>query len=45
MWDLSGNFYLTEDDIGKNRALSCCNKLQELNVVVTVFTLTLEITE
>lgn len=45
MWDLSGNFYLTEDDIGKNRAVACCNKLQELNAAVTVSTLTSEITE
>lgn len=45
MWDLSGNFYLTEDDIGKNRAVACYNKLQELNAAVTVSTLTSEITE
>jgi molybdopterin/thiamine biosynthesis adenylyltransferase len=45
MWDLSGNFYFTEADIGKNRAVACCNKLQELNVAVTVSTLTSELTE
>lgn len=45
MWDLSGNFYFTEADIGKNRAVACCNKLQELNAAVTVSTLTSEITE
>jgi ubiquitin-activating enzyme E1 len=45
MWDLSGNFYFTEADIGKNRAVACCNKLQELNVAVAVSALTSEITE
>jgi len=36
MWDLSANFYFTEADIGKNRAVACCNKLQELNSAVAV---------
>eukprot|EP00252_Welwitschia_mirabilis_P014821 TRINITY_DN32861_c0_g1_i1.p1 TRINITY_DN32861_c0_g1~~TRINITY_DN32861_c0_g1_i1.p1 ORF type:complete len:1053 (+),score=251.74 TRINITY_DN32861_c0_g1_i1:370-3528(+) len=45
MWDLSGNFYLTEADIGKNRAVSCCSKLQELNTSVAVSTLTSEISK
>jgi ubiquitin-activating enzyme E1 len=36
LWDLSANFYLTEADIGKNRAVACCNKLQELNTAVAV---------
>jgi len=40
MWDLSANFYFSEADIGKNRAVACCYKLQELNsaVAVSVFT-------
>lgn len=29
--DLNSQFYLTENDIGKNRASSCCEKLSELN--------------
>lgn len=29
--DLSTQFYLTEADIGKNRAEACCKKLSELN--------------
>lgn len=35
---LSSHFYLTEDDLGKNRAAACVHRLQELNptVVVTV---------
>lgn len=28
--------YFTEPDIGKNEAVSCCNKLQKLNVGVAV---------
>eukprot|EP00301_Raphidiophrys_heterophryoidea_P018867 c3861_g1_i1.p1 GENE.c3861_g1_i1~~c3861_g1_i1.p1 ORF type:complete len:1093 (+),score=347.74 c3861_g1_i1:56-3280(+) len=34
--DLSSHFYLTEDDIGKNRAQACANRLQELNTTVAV---------
>ncbi|KAH9296093.1 hypothetical protein KI387_039681, partial [Taxus chinensis] len=45
MWDLSGNFYFTEADIGKNRAVACCSKLQELNTAVGVSTLTSVLTE
>ncbi|KAH7447147.1 hypothetical protein KP509_01G093700 [Ceratopteris richardii] len=44
LWDLGGNFYLSEADIGKNRALSCVNKLQELNTAVSVKAYTSEIT-
>lgn len=29
-------FYFTEADIGKNQAVACCNKLQELNTAVAV---------
>ncbi|TVU47405.1 hypothetical protein EJB05_07005, partial [Eragrostis curvula] len=44
MWDLSGNFFLTEDDIGKNRAVACVAKLQELNNSVLISALTDELT-
>lgn len=40
MWDLSSNFYFLEDDVGKNRALACVQKLQELNSAVLVSALT-----
>ncbi|XP_068636995.1 ubiquitin-activating enzyme E1 1 isoform X2 [Aristolochia californica] len=40
MWDLSSNFIFSEDDIGKNRALACVQKLQELNNAVMISTLT-----
>lgn len=29
-------FYFTEPDIGKNKAVACCNKLQKLNAGVAV---------
>jgi len=45
MWDLSGNFFLSEQDIGKNRALACISKLQELNNAVLVSALTEELTK
>jgi ubiquitin-activating enzyme E1 len=45
LWDLSSQFYLTEDDVGKNRALACADKLKELNTAVVVKTSTDEITE
>lgn len=32
--DLSSQFYLTESDIGKNRAEICCQQLSELNTYV-----------
>ncbi|KAF6999188.1 hypothetical protein CFC21_015251 [Triticum aestivum] len=44
MWDLSGNFFLSEDDIGKNRAAACVAKLQELNNAVLISALTEELT-
>ncbi|KAG0452443.1 hypothetical protein HPP92_025107 [Vanilla planifolia] len=40
IWDLSSNFFLSEDDIGKNRAFACVQKLQELNNAVTISTIT-----
>ncbi|KAK3147536.1 hypothetical protein QOZ80_3BG0283550 [Eleusine coracana subsp. coracana] len=44
MWDLSANFFLTEDDIGRNRAVACVAKLQELNNSVLVSAVTHELT-
>jgi ubiquitin-activating enzyme E1 len=43
MWDLSSNFFLTEDDIGRNRAVACVAKLQELNNSVLISALTDEL--
>ncbi|KAF3334641.1 ubiquitin-activating enzyme E1 1-like isoform X1 [Carex littledalei] len=40
LWDLSSNFFFSESDIGKNRALACVQKLQELNNAVLISTLT-----
>ncbi|XP_072993883.1 ubiquitin-activating enzyme E1 2-like isoform X1 [Typha latifolia] len=40
LWDLSSNFFFSEDDVGKNRATACVQKLQELNNAVMVSTLT-----
>jgi ubiquitin-activating enzyme E1 len=34
--DLGAQFYLTEADIGKNRAEACRDRLQELNTAVAV---------
>eukprot|EP00882_Tetradesmus_deserticola_P015851 GHRQ01016902.1.p1 GENE.GHRQ01016902.1~~GHRQ01016902.1.p1 ORF type:complete len:156 (+),score=29.15 GHRQ01016902.1:170-637(+) len=34
--DLSAQFYLTEEDVGQNRAEACRDKLQELNNAVAV---------
>lgn len=34
--DLSSQFYLTEEDLGQNRAEACKDKLQELNNSVEV---------
>lgn len=34
--DLGAQFYLTEEDLGKNRAEACRDKLQELNTSVAV---------
>eukprot|EP00239_Pterosperma_sp_CCMP1384_P001938 CAMPEP_0197849798 /NCGR_PEP_ID=MMETSP1438-20131217/13250_1 /TAXON_ID=1461541 /ORGANISM="Pterosperma sp., Strain CCMP1384" /LENGTH=1008 /DNA_ID=CAMNT_0043462637 /DNA_START=225 /DNA_END=3251 /DNA_ORIENTATION=+ len=43
--DLGAQFYLTEEDVGKNRAEACRAKLQELNTAVTVETSTVDLTE
>ncbi|XP_078436471.1 ubiquitin-activating enzyme E1 2-like [Wolffia australiana] len=40
LWDLSSNFFLGEEDVGKNRALACVQKLQELNSAVAISTIT-----
>ena len=45
LWDLSGNFIFSEDDVGKNRALASVQKLQELNNSVVVSTLKGELTK
>ncbi|XP_059462488.1 ubiquitin-activating enzyme E1 2-like isoform X2 [Corylus avellana] len=45
LWDLSGNFVFSEDDVGKNRALASVQKLQELNNSVVISTLTTELTK
>ena len=46
MSDLASQFYLTEEDCGKNRAESCAAKLQELNPAVEVVTvMTKDVTE
>lgn len=36
MFDLSSQFYLKKEDIGKNRAMACLNRLKELNAYVDV---------
>ena len=41
--DLSTNFYLTENDIGINRAVACKEKLSELNNYVNVYVLDMNI--
>ncbi|XP_068340086.1 ubiquitin-activating enzyme E1 1-like [Pyrus communis] len=45
LWDLSSNFFFSEDDVGKNRALACVQKLQELNNAVLISTITTELTK
>lgn len=35
-WDLSSQYYFTEQDIGKNRALTCVQQLSDLNAYVSV---------
>lgn len=42
--DLSAQFYLTAEDVGRNRADSCKDKLQELNTAVVVTASTAELT-
>ncbi|KAJ4816933.1 ubiquitin-activating enzyme 1 [Rhynchospora pubera] len=43
--DLSSNFFLTEEDVGTNRALACVKKLGELNNAVFVNALTEDLSE
>lgn len=43
--DLGAHFYLTEADVGKNRAEACAAKLQELNPAVEVKVVTAEISD
>ncbi|XWS29055.1 hypothetical protein CRYUN_Cryun25bG0124000 [Craigia yunnanensis] len=45
LWDLSSNFVFTESDVGKNRALTSVQKLQELNNAVITSTLTSKLTK
>lgn len=45
LWDLSSNFNFSEGDIGKNRALVCVQKLQELNNAVVISTLTTKLSK
>jgi ubiquitin-activating enzyme E1 len=43
--DLGAQFYLTPEDVGKNRAEACMAKLQELNGSVAVEASSAELTE
>lgn len=43
--DLSAQFYLTEEDVGKNRAEACQARLQELNIAVAVSASTDDLSE
>jgi molybdopterin/thiamine biosynthesis adenylyltransferase len=45
LWDLSSNFFLSEKDVGQNRAQACVPKLQELNNAVIISTLTGDLTK
>ncbi|OMO82887.1 Ubiquitin/SUMO-activating enzyme E1 [Corchorus capsularis] len=45
LWDLSSNFVFSENDVGKNRAFACVQKLQELNNAVVISTLTTKLTK
>ncbi|XP_009376402.2 ubiquitin-activating enzyme E1 2 [Pyrus x bretschneideri] len=45
LWDLSSNFFFSEEDVGKNRALACVQKLQELNNAVVISTITTELSK
>ncbi|CAL5443229.1 unnamed protein product [Camellia sinensis] len=45
LWDLFNNFIFSESNVGKNRALASVQKLQELNNVVVISTLTTKLTE
>lgn len=43
--ELSSQFYLKEDDVGKNRAEACLERLKELNTAVSVTAITEPISE
>jgi ubiquitin-activating enzyme E1 len=45
LWDLSSNFFLSEKDVGQNRAQASVAKLQELNNAVLISTLTGDLTK
>ncbi|XP_047330703.1 ubiquitin-activating enzyme E1 1-like [Impatiens glandulifera] len=45
LWDLSSSFVFSENDVGKNRALTSVQKLQELNNAVVISTLTEPLTK
>ncbi|KAL7136180.1 hypothetical protein ABFS83_10G012100 [Erythranthe nasuta] len=45
LWDFSGSFLSSEEDLGKNRALVSVPKLQELNNTVIISTITTELTK
>ncbi|KAK8968426.1 Ubiquitin-activating enzyme E1 1 [Platanthera guangdongensis] len=45
MWYLSSNFFFSEDDISKNRALACVQKFEDLNSAVIIQTITKKLTE
>ncbi|KAF7048558.1 hypothetical protein CFC21_057304 [Triticum aestivum] len=45
LWDLSSNFFLSEKDVGQNRAQACVLKLQDLNNAVIISTLTGDLTK
>uniref|UniRef100_A0ACD5YBK3 Uncharacterized protein n=1 Tax=Avena sativa TaxID=4498 RepID=A0ACD5YBK3_AVESA len=45
LWDLSSNFFLSENDVGQNRAQACVQKLQELNNAVLISALTGDLTK
>ncbi|KAL8039074.1 hypothetical protein ABFX02_10G011800 [Erythranthe guttata] len=45
LWDFSGSFLFSEEDLGKNRALVSVPKLQELNNTVIISTITTELTK
>jgi ubiquitin-activating enzyme E1 len=43
--DLSAQFFLTEEDVGKNRAEACKDRLQELNTAVAVSASSVELSD
>ena len=43
--DLGAQFYLTESDVGQNRATACKDKLQDLNPAVAVTSSSGDMTE